>query len=86
MVKAASAQSAHSLSKSIHSFLPNNQHADLFSVNNFREINGSGLSVLVNENEVQLGSASFVHPDFTEDTPDAARVYVKINEHYKGLY
>ena len=86
MVRAASAQSAHSLSKSIHSFLPDNQHADLFSVNNFREINGSGLSVFVNENEVQLGSASFVQPGMQEEAPDAARVYVKINEHYKGFY
>lgn len=86
MVRAATAQSAHSLSKSVHSFLPNNLQADLFTVNNFKEISGSGLSVFVNENEVQLGSASFVQPGLHEEVPDAARVYVKINENYKGFY
>lgn len=86
MVRVATAQSAHSLSKSVHSFLPEQQQPDLYRINNFKEINGSGLSVLVNENEVQLGSASFIEPGMLETSPEAARVYVKINEHYKGFY
>src|SRR5690606_21013979 len=86
LVRAAAGQSAHSLSKSIHRFLPQNQHTDLFKVKNFTEINGSGLSAFVNENEVQLGSASFVKQSLQENIPEAARVYVKINEDYKGYY
>ncbi len=86
MVRAATAQSAHSLSKSVHSFLPRNQQTSLFKIKGFKEINGRGLSVFINENEVQLGSAAFVQHQLQEDTPYAARVYVKINEHYKGFY
>lgn len=86
MVRAATAQSAHSLSKSVHSFLPGNQQTSLFKVKEFKEINGSGLSVFINENEVRLGSASFVQQLLQNEIPDAARVYVKINNHYKGFY
>ena len=73
--------SNHPLSRMLYAFLPDGQKQE---VNNYKEILGKGIQGIVDGQEIQLGSASFVgaEPENILNT----YIYVKINNKIKGKF
>ncbi len=79
------AHSTHPLSRAIAKHY--NDTAVFASVVNFKEIEGQGLSAIIEKSLVQLGSAKFIGAQVDEsNSTDASRVYAKINEDIKGYF
>jgi len=73
--------SNHPLSRMLYAFLPDGQKQE---VNNYKEILGKGIQGIVDGQEIQLGSASFVgaEPENILNT----YIYVKIDNKIKGKF
>lgn len=75
-------QSNHPLSVAIVNFLPVSK---TFTCKNFVETSGSGISAYINNNEVSLGSESFIGFE-KSNFLDGSKVYLKINNNIKGCF
>lgn len=84
-VSMAAAHSSHPLSKAIYGYLLEGEQEENL-VNGFRETAGGGLSAVLGETDVQLGSASFVGEQDTAKQGAQSVVYVKLSGVCKGYY
>ena len=85
-IRWAASQSSHTLSHSLAAFIPQSLNTQKKHIQNFSEVAGSGLQASMDGIQVQLGSAAFIQPGGEYPQANSARVYVKINDTYKGFY
>ncbi len=74
--------SNHPLSRSLYDFLPD---AKKIEVANFEEYAGKGIQAQIENNQIQIGSASFLNST-NENKIQHTAVHIKINEIYYGKY
>ncbi len=86
LVKHATAQSSHVLSKSIHQYLPiaEDGHAPL--LHTFHEYPGKGITASMDGTNIYLGEAGFISPGAQKKSFHHAEVHVRINDTYKGYF
>lgn len=80
-IRAVLRSSNHPLSRMLYTFLPDGQKKE---VNKYKEILGKGIQGIVDGQEIQLGSASFVGA--TPENILNTYIYVKINNKVKGKF
>ncbi len=85
-IRWAASQSSHTLSHSVAAFIPHTVSAQKKQLQSFTETAGSGLVASMDGMQVQLGSAAYIQPGAAYPDANSARVYVKINDTYKGFY
>ena len=86
-VRSTAMQSSHTLSYSLVGFLGQQQEVlPLLHAAAFSETSGKGIEATVAHQQVRLGGAGFVGAQEDQKEAKASRVYVKINEEYKGFY
>lgn len=74
--------SNHPLSRSLYSILKSNE---IYTLDAFEEETGQGISGLINEHSIKVGSANFVGNNEFQKTLDTA-VHISSNENYKGRF
>lgn len=85
-VKTLCENSVHPLSKKIFGFL-NLSHPQKLPMEAYQEINGKGIQATVSGKYIQLGSASFIKKEQTQETDLlATRVFVAINGEVLGCF
>ncbi|PQJ78226.1 heavy metal translocating P-type ATPase [Polaribacter porphyrae] len=82
ILKSAFRASNHPLSRTLYSSL---EQVDLLEIEDYKEIIGKGIEVNYNENNLKLGSASFVKNTNSQKTFDTS-VYISFNNDYKGKF
>ncbi len=80
-IKSVLRSSNHPLSRMLYEFLPEGER---YEVNDFKEILGKGIRGIVQNKEIQLGSAAFVGA--TSENKLSTYIYVKINNKIQGKY
>jgi len=83
LIRSLAQQSNHPLSKNIVGFLPRGKN---ISVKNFQEINGLGLSGLINHQLIKIGSSDFILGKSLNKKHLGSTVYVSINEQFMGSF
>ena len=83
LIRSLAQQSNHPLSKNIVGFLPSCKN---ISVKNFQEINGLGLSGLINHQFIKIGSSDFILGKSLNKKHLGSTVYVSINEQFMGSF
>lgn len=82
LIKSLTNQSNHPLSKAIAAHLGD---CIILPVKNFHEINGSGITGIIQNKTISLGSNKFInHP--TINNANASHVHIKINEEVIGFF
>src|SRR5690606_6609739 len=82
LIASLARNSMHPLSREIIKGLK----ADTFyTVNNYREIAGKGISGIIKGHSVVMGSALFTGAEFT-DTADSSTVHISIDDDYLGCF
>lgn len=76
-------QSAHPLSKRIYDYIGNTESVEL---EHFEEIHGKGIRATIDSTEILLGSEHFILGDIENTNAKESRVYLKINNSYKGYF
>ncbi len=74
--------SNHPLSRALYDFLA---EQDIHTLEDFEEVTGKGMRAKLNQNAMQVGSASFVGNPAEQKQLDTS-VHVKSNNEYKGKY
>lgn len=82
-VKSVARQSTHPLSISLTQHLAN---LDSHYVEEFKEIEGKGVQGKINNQLIQLGSASFIDAPVDKNDEFSSRVYVAIDYKYLGFF
>lgn len=82
LVKNVLRASNHPLSRMLYDFLAETQK---LKIDYFEEITGKGIQAQIDENTIQLGSASFVGLNEENEIKQTA-VHIKVNETYVGKY
>jgi Cu+-exporting ATPase len=75
--------SSHPLSKALHENLPK---SIFLNVDEYKELVGSGLSGIINEKEVRLGSQLYITGRSNDETYTESRVYLEISGIMKGYF
>ncbi|MEO8413179.1 MAG: heavy metal translocating P-type ATPase metal-binding domain-containing protein [Ginsengibacter sp.] len=86
IIKMATKQSAHPLSKMIAASI-HDEPGQLFTVNQYKEFTGSGLEAVINNIPVKIGSGEFVPGvtgNISHDT--GTSVHVELDNLYKGKF
>jgi Cu+-exporting ATPase len=86
MIKSATSQSSHPLSKIIAASMPD-VNEKLLTINQFKEYTGKGFEAFVNNLQVKIGSANFVQPGsniIPQDT--GTSVHVIIDKKHLGKF
>src|SRR5678809_1083709 len=85
LVKNVLRTSNHPLSRMLYDYLP---EVEKLKLDEFQEITGKGIQAVVNGNQVQIGSASFVAPNLSLEEQEILQteVHIKINDMYYGKY
>src|SRR3989344_6095413 len=77
-------QSSHPLSRAIAATLPNNKR---ISIKNFREEKGKGISAIVDQVDVKIGSKEFVGENISGDENySGSKIYVRIADKISGYF
>ena len=76
-------QSTHPLSQALAKYFEEVATTD---VNGYVEVSGKGSFALVNEKRVRIGSASYLGIDKINHDDRSAKVYVELNNEYKGYF
>lgn len=76
-------QSTHPLSQAISKFY---NETETTLVIGFVEIPGKGSFALVNNKKIRIGSADYIGIEKNENTESYAKVYVEINDIYRGYF
>ncbi|MEI6823106.1 MAG: heavy metal translocating P-type ATPase metal-binding domain-containing protein [Bacteroidota bacterium] len=76
-------QSTHPLSQALAKYFEDILPTD---VNGYVEVSGKGSFALVNEKRVRIGSASYLGIDKISNYDRSAKVYVELNNEYKGYF
>lgn len=74
-----SKQSNHPLSQSLSRFLSLN----LLDINDYQEIHGRGLTGVIDNQQIKIGSAAFLNQETHENQ---TAIHVSINQEYKGFF
>ena len=74
-------ESNHPLSRMLYDYL---EKSDKIEVVNFKEIFGKGIQGEVNNNEIKLGSESFIKGSLSKTLQTT--IFIKINDEIKGYY
>jgi P-type Cu+ transporter len=77
------AHSTHPLSRAITQHLA---IGNLIDVKDFIEVEGKGISAVIDEIELKVGSASFIGISTVTSKVGASQVFIKIGKEYKGFY
>lgn len=85
LLKKAAAQSSHPLSQAIVHHLSNLSYAENH-VEQFTETAGSGLLAVLNNQQVELGSAAYIGVKNTSLHSGGSIIHIRINGIYKGYY
>ncbi len=85
LIKSLVAHSTHPLSRAISNHLTASIEK-LNNVLNFKEQEGKGLSGTVDNVSIKIGSAHFLGIDDTNQDTGSSKVYVKIEDDYKGYF
>ncbi len=80
-IKSVLRSSNHPLSRMLYEYLP---EGESYEVNDFKEILGKGIRGVIQNKEIQLGSAAFVGA--TSENKLSTYIYVKINNKIQGKY
>ena len=86
IIKSATSQSSHPLSKMIAASMPD-VNEKLLTINQFKEYAGSGFAAFVNNVQVKMGSANFVQPGaniISQDT--GTSVHVVFDKKHLGKF
>jgi len=81
MVKSLVNQSTHPLSQAIFHHISSN---DLLAVEQFEEIPGEGITGIICEKHISIGSSQFI--GIQHDSGDSNRVYISINSNARGYF
>jgi Cu+-exporting ATPase len=82
-IKSIARQSTHPLSVSLYQHLSN---FDSYYVEDFEEIESKGVQGKINNQFIQLGSASFLGINVNKKEELSSRVYIAINSQYLGFF
>lgn len=87
LVRHTAAHSSHTLSKLVYASLPEAPQ-EAIMLNSFKEEAGSGITAVMDTEQVRLGSAAFTGftNGYSSHTNNGSRVYVKINDRSKGFF
>ncbi|MFH0736829.1 MAG: heavy metal translocating P-type ATPase metal-binding domain-containing protein [bacterium] len=86
LIKSTTKSSYHPFSQSISSSISGNIN---FEISEYDEISGSGITAKIEDDLIKVGSASFIGylpPSDNDNTILSSKVYVSINNIYKGYY
>lgn len=83
LIGAASLGSTHPLSRMIHAETYTSKHFEPLS---FEEVEGKGISAVVEGHDVRLGSGSWINGVHLNDQETATKVYLSIDNIQKGHY
>lgn len=84
MVRKVAAQSSHTLSKLVYASMPEEMEKEIVT-ESFEEISGKGVSAIINQQQIKLGSSSYAGYSNGVDS-EGSRVYVNINNKSKGFF
>lgn len=82
-IRSLAGQSNHPLSKSIISYLP---FCKGLQVKNYKEFKGHGVSAIINNHFLKMGSAEFVLKNNLEHLNGGTRVYISIDDEFLGYF
>ncbi|MBC34466.1 MAG: heavy metal translocating P-type ATPase [Bacteroidetes bacterium] len=82
LVKSAVKHSTHPLSVAIYQFIK----SELEELDSFEEIPAAGISAFIDDQKIKIGSQSFVTGESKESGVYSSRVYISINDDFKGYY
>ncbi len=87
LLKNATAQSSHTLSKLIHSsFIEEELDYEIAEINDFKEHPGQGIAATINQVPVKVGAASFLDENMHVSVNNGSRVYVMIDQATRGFF
>ncbi len=81
MVRSLVRHSSHPLSQALYNHL---KSPELLEVNRFEEIPALGIAGRIGQNEVRIGSREFIIGTKPEETVNASKVYIAINDKLRG--
>ena len=88
VVQAITRQSSHPLSRTISNYLGTSNPKERLSIQDFKEFSGEGISAVVQDLAVKIGSAAFVNhvSDLAGLEVSGAQLHVMINGVHKGVF
>lgn len=81
-IKSVVKHSTHPLSIAIYKFLEESP----MEIDHFEEIPASGIKAQINGHKIKIGSYKFIHGKDLERSVYSSRVYISINEDFKGYF
>lgn len=75
--------STHPLSRALYKILQSN---DIYTLDDFSEVTGMGVTGIYGESEIKIGRPSFVNREHETGKKNNTRVHISSNGEYKGCY